>query len=65
MAVRGAGNEATQAMLITGDDRMDRIMRAVDAAVRFRLSREPALEIAQGQIVVIRTRYRDVCDDAG
>lgn len=60
-----AGNEATQAMLIMGDDRMSRIMSAVDAAARFQLSREQALEIARVQIEVIRTRYGDVCDEAG
>ena len=60
-----AGNEATQAMLITGDDRMSRIMSAVDAAPSFQLSREQALEIARGQIEVIRTRFSDVCDEAG
>lgn len=60
-----AGNEATQAMLITGDDRMSRIMSAVDAAAQFQLSREQALEIARLQIEVIKTRYGDVCDEAG
>ncbi|KKC34023.1 type II toxin-antitoxin system HipA family toxin [Devosia psychrophila] len=60
-----AGNEATQAMLIIGDDRMSRIMSAVGAATRFQLSREQALEIAQAQIEVIRTRFGDVCDEAG
>lgn len=60
-----AGNEATQAMLIIGDDRMSRIMSAVDAAAQFQLSRQQALEIARLQIEVIKTRYGDVCDEAG
>ncbi|SDG87806.1 HipA-like C-terminal domain-containing protein [Pelagibacterium luteolum] len=38
-----AGNEATQAMLIMRDDRMSRIMSAVNAAPRFQLSRQQAL----------------------
>lgn len=60
-----AGNEATQAMLIIGDDRMSRIMSAVDAAASFQLSREQALEIARVQIEVIGTHFGDVCDEAG
>lgn len=52
-------------MLIIGDDRMSRIMSAVDAAAQFQLSREQALEIARQQIEVIKTRYGDVCDEAG
>lgn len=60
-----AGNEATQAMLIIGDDRMSRIMSAVDAASWFQLSREQALEIARGQIEVTKTRFGAVCDEAG
>lgn len=60
-----AGNEATQAMLITGEDRKSRIMSAVDAAAQFQLSRELALEIARLQIEVIKTNYIDVCNEAG
>jgi serine/threonine-protein kinase HipA len=60
-----AGNEATQAMLIVGDDRMSRIMSAVDAAATFQLSREQALAIARAQIEVIGTRYDEVCDEGG
>jgi serine/threonine-protein kinase HipA len=60
-----AGNEAAQAMLIAGDDRMSRIMSAVDAAPSFQLSRNQALAIARAQIEAIRTRYGEVCDEAG
>lgn len=60
-----AGNEATQAMLIAGDDRMSRIMSAVDAAASFQLSREQALAITRAQIEVIGIHYGEVCDEAG
>lgn len=60
-----AGNEASQAMLIIEDDRMSRIMSAVDAAAQFQLSRQQALETARLQIEVIKTHYSDVCNEAG
>lgn len=60
-----AGNEATQAMLISGDDRMSRIMSAVTAAAQFQLSADEALSIARSQIELIVARYGAVCTDAG
>lgn len=60
-----AGNEATQAMLISGDDRMSCIMSVVNAAASFQLSREQALAIARAQIEEIMKRYGEVCDEAG
>ena len=60
-----AGNEASQAMLISGYNRMSRIADCVDAAHHFLLSREEALAIATHQKNVIETNWKGVCDEAG
>lgn len=60
-----AGNEATQAMLISGDNRMSRIMSCVEAAGAFQLSREAALSVAKAQVEVILAGYDAVCAEAG
>ncbi len=60
-----AGNEASQAMLITGDNRMSRIMSCVEGAAAFQLGAEEALSIARGQIEVIAGNWQAVCDEAG
>ena len=58
------GGEATQAMLIHGNDRMSRIASVVAAAPQFLLSREKALEIFEAQKQVIESNWRNVCDEA-
>lgn len=60
-----AGNEASQAMLITGDNRMSRIMSCVEGAAAFQLGAAEALGIARGQIEVIVGNWQAVCDEAG
>ena len=59
------GGEATQAMLIHGDDRLSRVKSALDAAPQFLLSKEKAREIFEAQKEVIEKRWQDVTEEAG
>lgn len=58
------GNEASQAMLISGDNRMSRISSCLDAAHHFLLDREEAIRIVEGQMRVILDNWDSVCDEA-
>lgn len=58
------GNEASQAMLISGDNRMSRLTVCVDAANKFLLSREEAVGIIEHQIAVMEARWDEVCYEA-
>lgn len=60
-----AGNEATQAMLIRGDNRFSRLNVCLDAAKQFLLSHDEARTIINGQIESIRTHWDAVCVEAG
>ncbi len=60
-----SGNEASQAMLISGSNNMSRISLCLDAAHNFQLSREEGLEIALQQKIIIESNWDKVCDDAG
>lgn len=57
------GNEASQAMLITGDNRMSRISVCLDAAVQFLLPREEAIAIVEGLLNTIIEGWDAVCDE--
>jgi len=59
-----AGNEATQAMLISGDNRMSQLSSCIAAAHNFLLSLEEAQEIIEHQISVIEENWTFVCDEA-
>jgi len=59
------GHEASQAMLISGSNRMSRIADCIDAAHHFLLSRKEALAIAAHQRQVIEDSWTAVCDEAG
>jgi serine/threonine-protein kinase HipA len=59
-----SGNEATQAMLISGENRMSRISSCLEAAHHFLLSREEALTIVADQLSVIGEHWRGVCEEA-
>lgn len=59
-----AGNEATQAMLINGDDRMSQISGCIAAAHNFLLSKDDAVKIFEKQKEAIETYWKDVCDEA-
>ncbi len=59
-----AGNEASQAMLISGDNRMSKISSCIDAAHHFLLDREAALAIVTHQKQVIEENWAIICDEA-
>ena len=58
------GGEATQAMLIHGDNRMSRMDVCVTAAAQFLLSAQEANAIIEQQIHSITTHWNEVCDEA-
>ena len=58
------GNEASQAMLIAGGNRMSQVASCLDAAPAFHLTREDALEIARSQREKIQDNWGSVCDEA-
>ena len=59
-----SGNEATQAMLIDGDNRMSRISSCLDAAHQYFLSPEDARAIVHRQLTMIGDCWKDVCRQA-
>ncbi|MFG1344118.1 HipA domain-containing protein [Xanthobacter autotrophicus DSM 431] len=59
-----AGGEATQAMLIAGNERWSRIVLCLDAAPLFLLSRQDAMALAEHQITVIRDGWAAICAEA-
>jgi serine/threonine-protein kinase HipA len=59
-----AGNEATQAMLVVGDNRFSKISVCLDAAPAFLLSPDAAVAIVVHQVGVIRDLWEKVCDEA-
>lgn len=59
------GNEASQAMLISGNDRMSRISSCLDAAPNFLLSREEAIGITEKIMRSIVDHWDVICDEAG
>ena len=58
------GHEASQAMLIAGDNRMSRISSCIDAAANFLLSRKEAIDIVESQLGCIIEHWDAVCDEA-
>jgi serine/threonine-protein kinase HipA len=58
------GGEATQAMLIMGDDRASQITLCLKAAPLFLLSEGEAILIAANQIKVIKDLWPKVCNEA-
>ncbi len=58
------GNEASQAMLIAGEDRLSRISSCLAAAHHFLLSREQARRIVQEQAAGIAGHWDEVCREA-
>lgn len=59
-----AGNEATQAMLVVGDNRFSKISVCLEAAPAFLLPTDAAVAIVAHQVGVIRDLWEKVCDDA-
>jgi len=58
------GQEASQAMLITGDDRMSRISSCLNASAHFLLSRDQAIAIVEHQLTSIIDHWNAVCAEA-
>ena len=58
------GKEASQAMLISGANRMSRISSCLDAAQHFQLTREAAISIVENQVRGIVDNWDSVCDEA-
>ncbi len=59
-----SGNEASQAMLISGDNRMSRIASCVEAAHRFLLTQDEVMDIANHQKHIMETNWEAVCHEA-
>ena len=59
-----SGNEASQAMLIAGNNRMSQISSCLDAAPIFHLTGNEAMDIAMRLTAAIRDSWDDVCDEA-
>ena len=59
-----AGNEATQAMLIKGDERHSLLSNCLNAASDFLLTEAEAMSIIEGQILAIAENWTEVCDEA-
>lgn len=58
------GFEATQAMLISGDDRMSRISSCLSAAHHFQLSHEESLSVVTHQVKTIAENWEGICEEA-
>ncbi len=58
------GREASQAMLIAGNDRMSQISSCLNAAGHFLLSRAEAIAIAEHHFTCIIDSWDAVCDEA-
>lgn len=59
-----SGQEASQAMLIIGQDRSSRVETLLAAANIFHLDEDAAIGIIAGQIETIVSQWNDVCDQA-
>jgi serine/threonine-protein kinase HipA len=59
-----SGNEASQAMLIHGGNRMSQLTTCLATAPNFLLSTDKAKAIIAHQISVIQERFQAVCDEA-
>ena len=56
------GNEATQAMLIKGDNRMSTLASCLTAAPDFLLTDDDAIEVITQQIITIARKWDAVCE---
>lgn len=59
-----SGNEATQAMLIKGDNRMSTLATCLTAAPDYHLKDAEAAELIEGQIAAIATHWDEICTQA-
>ncbi len=61
---RRAGNEASQAMLITGNNRMSQLEVCRQAAKNFQLSNRDADSIIESQVETIQKSWPEICEEA-
>jgi serine/threonine-protein kinase HipA len=59
-----SGGEATQSMLITGNENFAKIAVCLKAAQSFLLSDDEALALAEHQIKVVQERWTSICEEA-
>jgi serine/threonine-protein kinase HipA len=59
-----SGNEASQAMLIFGDNRMSKISVCLDAAPLFLLSEKEGTLVVEHQLNTIGKNWKAVCEEA-
>ncbi|MFT4815235.1 MAG: serine/threonine-protein kinase HipA [Pseudohongiellaceae bacterium] len=59
-----SGNEASQSMLISGDNRSSNLTTCLEAAEIFLLSKNDAKAIFERQKGTINERWNDICDEA-
>ncbi len=60
-----SGNEATQAMLISGDNRLSKLKSCLEACHHFQLTANDAKAIFDTQREEIESHWENVCDEAG
>lgn len=60
-----SGHEASQAMLITENNRLSRIATCLEAAHHFLLSDDEGIEVVEAQLRCIGENWPAVCDEAG
>lgn len=60
-----SGQEASQAMLITENNRLSRIATCLEAAHHFLLSEDEGIEVVEAQLRCIAENWSSVCDEAG
>ena len=58
------GNEASQAMLISGNNRMSQLSVCLETAHNFLISQDEAKEIFEHQKQIITRHWQDVCEEA-
>jgi len=59
-----SGQEASQAMLITENERLSRIATCIESAHHFLLAEKDATEIVEAQLRCIGENWSAVCDEA-
>ncbi len=58
------GNEASQAMLITGNNRMSRLSTCIEAAPHFLIDPKSAEKIIAAQVETLQSAWPEVCAEA-
>jgi len=58
------GNEASQAMLITGNNRRSTLATCLEAAPHFLLDKQNATEIIQNMLATVRSEWEATCNEA-